>query len=125
ALPAPQGAQAVPPQSTSVSLPFLMRSPHIVIRHLSCWQKVLLQSPLTLHALPSAQPPQLGPPQSVSDSLWFLRPSLHVAAWQVPVPSQTPPFGQSLWSRHSTQLPWSLQRRALPMVPQSLPAFSL
>jgi len=65
------GLQVPPPQSTSVSMPFLIPS---VQEGLACapqiWpvQDWVMQSDAARHARPSAQSGQLGPPQSVSVS---------------------------------------------------------
>src|SRR5689334_17699859 len=91
----------LPPQSTSVSLPFL--TPSV--------QTPFEQSAPTVQTLLSAHLLQVPPPQSTSVSAPFFMPSrqvpgTHLFAWQLA-------FVQSLFSRHSTQL-------ALPS--QTLPA---
>jgi hypothetical protein len=84
------GAQ-VPPQSTSVSLPFLSASPHDGAAHtfVPAGQTRLLQSPATAQTLPSAHSGQLAPPQSMSVSVPFLMPSVQLAARHEP-PIHTP-----------------------------------
>jgi hypothetical protein len=84
-LPVPQSPHVPPPQSTSVSAPFLTTSEHV-----GAWQ-VTLQTPLEQsfgapHVLPvphRAQPGDgVGPPQSMSLSPWFFAPSAHVGVVQ-------------------------------------------
>jgi len=82
------GAQ-LPPQSTSVSVPFLVLS-----LQLDVWQTLVVQTKLAQSApaeqlLPLAQPEHIVPPQSMSLSLPFLMVSLQVGVWQIP-PVQTP-----------------------------------
>src|SRR5262245_17562176 len=57
-----------PPQSTSLSVPFLSASSHAAAWHTCPEQSVLAQSVPSEHALPSAQSGQSGPPQSTSVS---------------------------------------------------------
>jgi hypothetical protein len=82
----------LPPQSTSVSLPFLIPSPHELPRQLPLEQLLLAQSVDTLQVLVVAQREQLvAPPQSTSDSPPFLTASEQVGARHVlVVPEQTP-----------------------------------
>jgi hypothetical protein len=73
-------AHVPPPQSTSVSAPFLTLS-----AQLAAWQMLpthtpLWQSPPFAHCLPAALFGQLAPPQSVSVSVPFLTLSVHVEA---------------------------------------------
>ena len=80
-----QPAQLVPPQSTSVSPPFFVKSLqvgalHVPPEHTRLWQSVGPEHPPPL--------PHVGhdpPPQSVPVSLPFLIESLHVAGWHVPL----------------------------------------
>jgi hypothetical protein len=77
------GASAhVPPQSTSVSSPFLMPSPHVAAWQMPVEQLLLWQSLPCVHLRPSAQGRQ-PPPQSLSVSVPFSVLSLHVAATHV------------------------------------------
>jgi hypothetical protein len=75
----------LPPQSTSVSLPFCTLSVGE-----GAWHTLPVQTPLvqsvapTLQALPSAHFGAWPPPQSTSVSLPFLMPSLDVCETQVP-----------------------------------------
>ena len=69
----------LPPQSMSVSLPFLRLSMQfgwavqVPLVHRALWQ-----SALTMHVSPLGQAAQVGPPQSMSVSLPFLIESLQV-----------------------------------------------
>jgi hypothetical protein len=77
-----------PPQSTSVSAPFLTPSVHDAAWHLPALQTRLWQSLPTEQFFPLLQGVQL-PPQSTSDSVPFLIPSVHVGRvthvlpWQI------------------------------------------
>jgi hypothetical protein len=75
---APQGAQ-VPPQSTSVSVPFFTVSAQVAAWHRLAVHTPLPQSAASAQALVAAQGPQV-PPQSASVSVPFLTVSAHVAA---------------------------------------------
>jgi hypothetical protein len=115
-----------PPQSVSLSVPFLTPSPQ-----LGAWQTLgvpehtpLAQSPLTEHALPPAQLPQL-PPQSVSVSLPFRTPSVQVGARHSFVVTEHTPLEQSAPSKQA--LPFA--QSAVQVPPQStsvsLPFFTV
>jgi hypothetical protein len=100
--PAEQGGQG-PPQSTSVSVPFLTRS-----AQLGGWQVPEEQTPLTQsvppwQVLPSGHGAQIPPPQSTAVSLPFFTPSAQLAAWQVP--AEQTPLAQSEPETHWTQEP--------------------
>jgi len=93
----PCASQVAPPQSTSVSSPFLTPSVHV-----GAWQVVpasvvlalqtpSTQSPATRQLLVSAHLPQVAPPQSTSVSSPSLTPSVQCAETQLPLPSQTTP----------------------------------
>jgi hypothetical protein len=75
------GAQSAPPQSVSVSAPFLMPSVQA-----GAWQTLLaeqnpvVQSSPLRQLLPMAQSLHVPPPQSVSVSAPFLTPSLQAGA---------------------------------------------
>src|SRR5262249_30612288 len=81
----PQPAQSIPPQSTSVSVPFCTRSVHLGTKHVPLEQTSLSQSSFVVHVLPGAHFAHIVPPQSISDSPEFLMPSAHDAAWHTPV----------------------------------------
>jgi hypothetical protein len=80
-LPAAHALQ-LPPQSTSVSVPFFTVSVHVAAWHLSGEPEhtPLWQSDGTRHVLAFAHLPQLEPPQSMSVSVPFLTLSEHVGA---------------------------------------------
>ena len=66
-----QDAQSIPPQSTSVSVPFFTRSEHDPgegATHVPALQTVLEQSAPELQSLPVAQRLHVAPPQSTSVS---------------------------------------------------------
>jgi hypothetical protein len=71
-----------PPQSTSVSWPFLTRSLQLGARQRLPMHDELSQSVLPPHRLPAAHGGQTPPPQSASDSPPLRSPSLHVGAAQ-------------------------------------------
>jgi hypothetical protein len=100
--PAPHLGHAPPPQSTSVSVPFLTTS-----AQLGAWQMLPMHTPAwqsdaTLHILPAGHLPQVAPPQSMSVSVPFFTLSPHVGAWHLSgEPVHTP-----LWqSEPATQMP--------------------
>jgi hypothetical protein len=90
ALPGPHAGQPepVPPQSTSLSVPFFTVSAQVRATHRVAVQTRLPQSPPILHFLPVPQPAQ-GPPQSTSVSALFLTASAHEGVAQTPA-VQTP-----------------------------------
>ena len=85
-LPAAHFGQALPPQSTSVSPPFLTVSSQASAAHTrterapSFWSMhtPLTQSEGTRHDFRSAHFEHVGPPQSMSASAWFFRRSSQV-----------------------------------------------
>jgi hypothetical protein len=83
-------AQTGPPQSTSVSPPFLTPSMQLGGTHLPDWQLSLMQSLPTPHESPfghAGAPSLIGelePPQSTSVSLSFLTPSVGEGAAHSP-----------------------------------------
>jgi len=83
----PQSAQLPPPQSMSVSLPFLTPSgqPTAPQTCVAAGQILDAQSLATRHALPVAHLVTQDPPQSTSVSLPFLTESAQVGARQVPL----------------------------------------
>src|SRR4051794_1939818 len=70
-----------PPQSLSVSVPFLTLSSQVAARHVSPTQTPVTQSRGSTQASPTMQGVQV-PPQSVPVSLPFLMVSLHAGAAQ-------------------------------------------
>ncbi len=108
---APQVGQVPPPQSASVSLPFLTLSVQLGPAQLPLSQIPLRQSLLALQAFPVKHWLQPGPPQSTSDSLPFLTRSVHPAAEQVLVEveqtrlTQSDPLAQVLPLGQGLQVP--------------------
>jgi hypothetical protein len=100
--PAAHGGQR-PPQSTSVSEPFVTRSVQLEGWQVEAEQTPLWQSPPPVQAFPSGQRGQTPPPQSTAVSAPFFTPSAQLATWQVP--EEQTPLGQSLPPTHSTQAP--------------------
>jgi hypothetical protein len=78
-----------PPQSTSVSVPFLTVSLQAGTEHRPPLHTPLVQSVLSAQPWPSEHFGQVGPPQSTSVSGPFLARSLHVGTAHFP-PLQTP-----------------------------------
>ena len=74
-----QSPQVAPPQSTSVSVPFLTPSEHVGAWQTLATQTLLAQSLATVQPPPAPQPAH-EPPQSMPVSAPFLTPSEHVAA---------------------------------------------
>lgn len=86
ACPSPHFGQAVPPQSTSVSVPLVTPSVQIGTWHVLTTapeHTPLLQSVGWSHFLPSAHALQFAPPQSTSVSFPFWTRSVHTGALQV------------------------------------------
>jgi hypothetical protein len=79
ALLVPHGPQVGPPQSTSVSAPFLTLSVQLGAWHVPPAHEPLAQSVPSVHVAPTAQGEQPGP-QSTSASLPFLTLSTQVGA---------------------------------------------
>jgi hypothetical protein len=78
----PAATQVVPPQSTSVSVPFLTVSLHDAVVHLPALHRLLAQSVFKVQFLAAAQRAQVvEPPQSVSDSPPLVWPSAQLAVW--------------------------------------------
>jgi hypothetical protein len=105
-----QAPQLAPPQSTSVSVPFLTRSPQLDVWHVFGLpeQTPLIQSAAPVQVLAVAHFEQV-PPQSASLSLPFFMPSLQVAVAHLPA-LQTPlwqsaPIEQLPASGHWVQFP--------------------
>jgi hypothetical protein len=70
--------QVVPPQSTSVSDPFMTLSVQVESWHTLPVHTWLRQSSGTLHGFPAVQRGQVPPPQSTPVSTSFFTPSPHV-----------------------------------------------
>jgi hypothetical protein len=83
------GGQLVPPQSTSVSVPFRNVSVQPGIWHTAAKQKPVVQSFRSMHVLPGPQLVAQVPPQSTSVSVPFFTPSAQSAATQVWVAPHT------------------------------------
>src|SRR4051794_1109337 len=79
------GAQAGPPQSTSLSAPFFSWSMQVAGTHWPAPQFRLRQSPPVAHAAPSPHLLAQLPPQSLSVSPPFFTPSEQDATWQAPL----------------------------------------
>jgi hypothetical protein len=90
-LPVPHAAQAPPPQSVSVSVPFLTPSVHVGWQTLPV-QRPPAQSPLILQARPGPHFFAQLPPQSTSVSVPFFLPSVQL----MQTPPVQSPFAQSL-----------------------------
>jgi P2-related tail formation protein len=87
----PHLGQSGPPQSMSVSLPFLATSEHVGSWQMLLRHTALVQSVPRVHDPPATHFGQLVPPQSTSVSLPFLASSVQVAAWHKRgVPVQIP-----------------------------------
>ncbi|WP_248354746.1 hypothetical protein [Anaeromyxobacter oryzae] len=99
----PQRGQVVPPQSTSVSVPFLTASAQLGDWHEPDAQTPLEQSRPRTQALPSAHAGQAPPPQSTPVSAPSRIPSTQVGVVQT-FARQSPP-AQSVPVRHWTQVP--------------------
>jgi hypothetical protein len=90
-LPVPHRLQlSAPPQSWSVSLPFLTLSPHVGVWHTREAQTSPVQSAATLHFFPAGHAGHALPPQSRSDSVPFKRPSLQPGAAHTLLAAQYP-----------------------------------
>jgi hypothetical protein len=103
--PVPHLPGQLPPQSTSVSVPFLTLS-----EQLGAWQMLLTHTPLRqsladAQDLPAAHLPQLAPPQSTSVSVPFLMRSVHVGAWHLSGLPEHMPLWQSLADAHVAPVP--------------------
>src|SRR5207253_2195365 len=120
-LPSTHAVQLPPPQSMSVSLPFLAASLQVAARQMRL-QVPLWQSPAAPQLTPFAHflpcPSQVTPPQSTPVSVPFLTPSLQVGAWHVTL--QTP-FWQSLAAPQATPVPQVLPSPTQSTPPQSTP----
>jgi hypothetical protein len=92
----------VPPQSTSVSVPFFTVSVHAAALHffVTLSQTPVAQSAPTAHVLLSAHFVAHVPPQSTSVSVPFLTVSLHAAALHFFVVLSQTPLAQSVAAAH-------------------------
>jgi hypothetical protein len=90
--------EQVPPQSTSLSLPFFTPSEHVGAAHRLFRQRPLTQSESPTHALPTGQRGHALPPQSTPDSFPFFTVSVQVGTAHAPE-LQTP-LAQSVASSH-------------------------
>jgi hypothetical protein len=99
--PVEHGLQTGPPQSTSVSVPFLSPSRQLDASQTPATQSSLVQSVSTAHFWAVAHGAQTPPPQSTSVSVPFWMPSVHEdpAAWQMPATQSA--LVQSLSAAHS------------------------
>jgi hypothetical protein len=95
----------VPPQSTSVSFPFLNPSVQVGAEHVPLAQTLSMQSEPIEHILKSGHGEQFGPPQSTSVSPSSCTPSVHDACTHRFVLVHESPIMQSELFRHCTQLP--------------------
>jgi hypothetical protein len=84
--PSAQGEQPGPPQSWSVSVPFLTPSRQLGAMQSPSVHTPLRQSEAAAHSLPSAHDGQLGPPQSTSVSVPFRRLSVQFGVSPMPGP---------------------------------------
>jgi hypothetical protein len=116
-LPAAQALQAPPPpQSMSVSVPFLTPSVQVAAWHVLVVvpeHTLLLQSVPVTQILVLSQGEQLPPPQSVSVSVPFLVPSLQLLAWQ------KPPVHTAVWQSVFTEQCLPAAQSAAQLPPQS------
>jgi hypothetical protein len=74
-----------PPQSVSLSVPFLTPSPQVGAEHVpvAAGQTPLWQSPGTAHVFPVPHLPHAAPPQSMALSVPFLTRSEQLGVWQM------------------------------------------
>jgi hypothetical protein len=98
----------LPPQSTPVSVPFLILSFGLAGWHILPAQELFTQSVGNVQRLPSPHAGALGPPQSVSVSVPFFTPSVgegpvHTLWLQAPL-KQSPPFAQPLPPTHANAI---------------------
>lgn len=112
-LPLGQRAHRVPPQSTSVSVPFFAPSVHDAGAHTPVEHEPLAHSVPDRHAMPVHL--RHGPPQSVPVSVPFWMPSLHDVVAQIQL-TQLAPFWQSVVVTHD--LPIGHLEQSMP--PQSM-----
>src|SRR6185503_21083953 len=106
--PALHFGQVDPPQSTSVSLPFMTPSEHDAAVQTLFVHRLLVQSAFALHAWPLGHFGQL-PPQSTADSEPFFTLSVQFGAWhspdvQTPL-EQSPAKVQIFCAAHPGQVP--------------------
>jgi len=87
----------LPPQSTSVSLPFFRPSKQVGVAHVPAGHAPVVHSIDSSQCLPKPQGGQL-PPQSTSVSIPFWTRSAHVGSRQVP--SEHDAVAQSAFTAH-------------------------
>jgi hypothetical protein len=85
-----RAAHVVPPQSTSVSVPFVTVSVQVGAAQIAPEHTPLWQSLPLLHPAPFAHLPGQPPPQSTPVSVPFFTVSLHVGATHIMVAPHTP-----------------------------------
>jgi hypothetical protein len=114
----------VPPQSTSVSVPFFTESAHPGVWQTPAVHTELRQSLGNRHAAPPVHTPHAPPPQSMSVSLPFLTKSVQLAAWQTAAQTsdtQSPAALQTLPVPHDGQVaPPQSASVSLPLTTASL-----
>jgi hypothetical protein len=122
ALPEPHFAQLAPPQSMSVSVPFLTASVHVAVRQTDEVHTPLTQSLGPAQTLPAAH---FGhePPQSASVSVPFLTASTQLGAWQIS-PAHTL-LAQSLGTKHALPEPHFAQLAPPQSMSVSVPFLTL
>jgi hypothetical protein len=111
--PLPHLLGQLPPQSTSVSLPFLAASVHVAVAQRPPVQAPLMQSVYVVHRNPFAQSGHVPPPQSTSVSKPFFTSSLQDVAMQWPAEHSL--LAQSARTVHT----WPFAQR-LHVPPQSM-----
>src|SRR5207245_2329504 len=110
AWPSPQSGQVLPPQSTSLSVPFLTPSPQVGAARTDELHTRPWQTPATAQFFPLAHLVGQEAPQSTSPSVPFWIPSLQVGAAQIA------PMQIRLWQSSPRR-----QRRPVPQVEQVPP----
>ena len=104
-----QPEQVLPPQSTSVSVPFLTESEHDAAAQSPAEQTSLWQSVATPQPMPFAHLLEHDPPQSGPVSVPFLTPSEQLAAWHTLLVhtsvAQSAAMRQSFVTAHGEQAP--------------------
>jgi hypothetical protein len=101
----PQGAHSLPPQSTSVSLPFCTLSSQRAGAHTESTQEPLSQSGPSPQASPLPHGVSQDPPQSMAVSLPFFKLSVQEAPLQVEELALQLPLKQSLSAEQSSAGP--------------------
>jgi hypothetical protein len=112
----------IPPQSTSVSVPFFRVSPQLASWHFPLTQCALAQSPFFLQPLPFGQGPQASPPQSWSVSVPPFSPSVQPGPTHTRVTAHTP-VAQSPDTWQPAPTPQALHAPPPQSLPVSFPFF--